>query len=187
MPARLTGTRLIRGQGARVLYAQGAGLALLLALGGSTASPPPAAPVKIAVFNFELQDDSPSAVLLHQSASRSAILDKATSEARQELVQSGRYSLVDVSKADAQAVRDGTLRNCNGCEAEIARQLGAEQSLVGIVRPITQTDYYVLVSIRDARNGKVLDLQEANFAGDDSGWPSGVRMLIKHQVLVTPN
>jgi hypothetical protein len=40
--------------------------------------------------------------------------------------------------------------------------------------------------IRDARTGKLINEQEANFAGDESGWPTGVRMLIKHQVLVMP-
>jgi hypothetical protein len=48
---------------------------------------------------------------------------------------------------------------------------------------VTQTDYYVAIRIRDARTGKILGQQEANFAGGDDGWASGVRMLIKHQVL----
>ena len=46
-----------------------------------------------------------------------------------------------------------------------------------------QTDYYIAVVIRDANTGKVLDSQDANFAGSEEGWPTGVRMLIKHQVL----
>jgi hypothetical protein len=50
----------------------------------------------------------------------------------------------------------------------------------------TQTDYYVLIQIRDARTGRLLDRQEANFAGSEQGWPSGVRMLIRHQVLAIP-
>jgi hypothetical protein len=47
--------------------------------------------------------------------------------------------------------------------------------------------FNVLIQIRDARTGKILDQQEANFAGGDEGWPSGVRMLIKHQVLASKN
>jgi hypothetical protein len=80
-----------------------------------------------------------------------------------------------------------SLRNCEGCEAGIALQLGAEQSLIGVVRRVTQTDYYVVIQIRDARTGKLLDQQEANFAGAEDGWSSGVRMLIKHQVLASQN
>ena len=39
------------------------------------------------------------------------------------------------------------------------------------------------IQIRDARTGKVLDQEAANFAGSEEGWGSGVRMLIRHQIL----
>ena len=146
----------------------------------------PAAPVNIAVFDFELEDLSPAAALLNKSTNRTATMDKVSSEARRELAESGRYRVIDVSKADAKAVTEKSLRNCDGCEAGIARQLGADQSLIGVVRSVTQTDYYVAIQIRDARTGKLINQQEANFAGGEEGWPSGVRMLIKHQILVAP-
>jgi hypothetical protein len=144
-------------------------------------------PVKIAVFDFELEDVSAAASLLGASTSSAAIMEKVSSEARRVLAQSGRYSLIDVSKVDAKPVMEKSLRNCNGCEAGIALQLGAEQSLMGVVRRVSMTDYYVLIQISDCRTGKVLNQQEANFAGGDDGWASGVRMLIKHQVLASQN
>ncbi len=140
-------------------------------------------PIKIAVFDFELDDVTPASSLLGETTSNAANMERASSEARRVLAQSGRYSLIDVSKVDAKPVTEKSLRDCDGCESGIALQLGAEQSLVGVVRRVTQTDYYVLVRIRDARTGKILDEQEANFAGGADGWASGVRMLIKHQVL----
>jgi Protein of unknown function (DUF2380) len=144
-------------------------------------------PVKIAVFDFELEDVSPAASYLGKTTSSAATMDKVSGEARRMLAQSGRYSLIDVGKADAKPVAEKSLRNCDGCEAEIALQLGAEQSLLGVVRRVTQTDYYVVIQIREARTGKILNQQEANFAGAEDGWASGVRMLIKHQVLVDAN
>ncbi len=141
-------------------------------------------PVKIAVFDFELDDVSPAASYLGQTTSSAANMQKASGEARRVLAQSGRYRVIDVSKVTAKPVVQRSLRNCNGCEAGIASQLGAAQSLVGVVTRVTQTDYYVSIQIRDARTGKMLDQQEANFAGDDAGWASGVRMLIKHQILM---
>jgi hypothetical protein len=143
--------------------------------------------VKIAVFDFELEDVSPASSLLGKTTSNAATMEKVSGEARRVLGQSGRYSLIDVSKVDAKPVTEKSLRNCDGCEAGVALQLGAEQSLVGVVRRVTQTDYYVLIQIREARTGKILNQQEANFAGGDDGWASGVRMLIKHQVLVSDN
>jgi hypothetical protein len=111
-------------------------------------------------------------------------MEKVSSEARRMLVESGRYILIDVSKVDAEPVRAKSLRNCDGCEAGIALQAGADQALIGVVRRITQTDYYVQVQITDAHTGKVIDQQAANFAGGPEGWATGVRMLLKHQVLV---
>jgi len=55
--------------------------------------------------------------------------------------------------------------------------------MIGVVRRATQTDYYVGIEIRDARTGKLVNAQSANFAGGEEGWASGVRMLLDHQVL----
>jgi hypothetical protein len=156
-------------------------LALAPTFAAQTAKPP----VKLAVFDFELEDVSPGASYASVTNGNAATMEKVSSAARQVLAQSGRYSLMDVSKVDAKPVRDKSLRNCGGCEAAIALQLGAEQSLIGIVTRATQTDYYVTVVIRDARSGKALDQQSANFAGGDDGWASGARMLIRHQVLAS--
>jgi Protein of unknown function (DUF2380) len=155
-------------------------LALTPVFGRDAAKPPP---IKIAVFDFELEDLSPSAVLLNKPISSAAAMDKVSGAARQELAQSGRYDVIDASKVDAKPVLAKALRDCEGCEAGIALQLGAEQSLIGVVSKVTQTDYYVVIRIRDARTGKILDDEGALFAGDEQGWASGVRMLIKHQVL----
>ena len=149
--------------------------------------PPPRPPVaKLAVFDFELDDVTPASALLGQSASNDAAMEKVSSEARRRLAESGRFILVDVTQVDAEPVRTKSLRNCDGCAAGIALAAGADQALIGVVRRITQTDYYLFIQITDAHTGKVLDQQEANFAGGPDGWASGVRMLIKHQVLAPP-
>ena len=157
-------------------------LALVAAWGADV--PPP---IRIAVFAFEFEDLTPAAVLLKKPADTAATMEKATGAAREELAHSGRYLPIDASQLDTSAVADKTLRDCNGCEAGLAERLGAQQSMIGLVRKVTETDYYVAIRIRDARTGKVLDQEEALFAGDQSGWPSGVRMLIRHQVLPSQN
>jgi hypothetical protein len=140
-------------------------------------------PLKIAVFDFEVEDSSPSAVLESKPEAVASTMEKVSNAARDELAHSGRYLVIDASKVDAKSVGQKTLTDCGGCEAAIAERLGAQQSLIGLVRKVTQTDYYVVVRIRDARTGKILDEEEANFAGDEAGWASGARMLIRHQVL----
>lgn len=178
---------LIRIKLASVSAAGWIGMLLLIVGSGPTiaADAENAPPVKIAAFDFALEDVSPASSFLGVTTTNAATMKKVSGEARRVLAESGRYSLIDVSEVDAKPVTEKSLRNCNGCEAGIAMQLGAEQSFIGILRKVTQTDYYVLVQIRDARTGKILNQQEANFAGGDDGWASGARMLIRHQVLVS--
>jgi uncharacterized protein DUF2380 len=146
------------------------------------------APIKIAVFAFEFEDLTPAAALLKRPADAAATMEKVTGAAREELAHSGRYLPIDASQLEAPtAVAEKTLRDCNGCEAGLAERLGAQQSMIGLVRKVTETDYYLAIRIRDARTGKVLDQEEAMFAGDQTGWPSGARMLIRHQVLPSQN
>lgn len=144
---------------------------------------PAPAPIKIAVFTFEFEDLAPAAALLQKPADTASTMEKATNAAREELSHSGRYLPIDASAAGGEAAGSKPLRDCNGCEAQLAVKLGAQQSMIGLVRKVTETDYYVVIRIRDANTGKVLDQEEALFAGDQSGWATGVRMLIRHQVL----
>jgi len=144
-------------------------------------------PVKIAVFEFELDDESPAASLMNEATSSATALNKVSSEARLALGQSGRYSVIDASQTDMSTVPNKSFRDCEGCEAGIALKLGADQALIGLVKRATQTDYYVWIQVRDARTGKILDQQAANFAGGEDGWASGVRMLIRHQLLASQN
>lgn len=149
----------------------------------SFAEPPHTDVTKIAVFGFELQDNSPGGGL-GMVTTKDASLDKATAAARELLESSGRYAIVNIDAVDLKSVTQGrALRDCNGCEAAAARDLGAQQSLIGYVRRATQTDYYIVVVIRDAKTGEIVNAQVANFAGGEEGWASGVRKLIKHQVL----
>jgi Protein of unknown function (DUF2380) len=171
--------------GIRTLLAAALLGATALSHAGSPCPEPVAtsSPIDIAIFDFELDDATPASALLDKSTSSATSLDRATLAARREFAQSGRYRVIEGSLAAAKAAQERTLRNCEGCEAEIASQLGAQQSLVGVIRRATQTDYYVQIQIRDACSGKILDAQDANFAGSEEGWASGVRMLIRHQVL----
>lgn len=177
--ARIKGIRVGLAKGAIAALAAVAVVAASPALTAPARSPP----VKIAVFDFELEDASPAASLPEERAQTAASMEQVTSEARRTMAQSGRYNLVDVSHVDARPVKDKALRNCDGCENAIALKLGADQAMVGVVRQVTLTDYYVLIQISDARTGKILDRQSAAFSGGADGWASGVRMVLRHGFL----
>ena len=67
-------------------------------------------PIKIAVFDFELDDFSGGAGIAGDKAADLAQLDRATSEVRRLIVQSGRYDLVDVAGAEGDGVKSRDAR-----------------------------------------------------------------------------
>ncbi|MEP6547143.1 MAG: DUF2380 domain-containing protein [Gammaproteobacteria bacterium] len=161
------------------------GCAALALLGAVVAAQETVQPsgIKIAVFDFELEDLSAASVILGAQTTSSGALDTVSQTARKELAKSGRYVVIDPSHEGTAVPKGTALKDCDGCDAPLASRLGADQSLIGVVRRVSQTDYYVLVQIRDAHTGAVLAQEAANFAGGEEGWASGVRMLIDHQVL----
>lgn len=133
------------------------------------------APIKIAVFPFELEDFSAA-----EKQGGNPYLAEATEEAKRQLVQSGRYSVVDTVGVDVGAAKKQGLRNCNGCEAPIAMKLGA----VGVLSKISMTEYLIKIQVRDARTGEIV----STFATDlrmaaDYSWSRGVRWLMQNSML----
>jgi hypothetical protein len=153
--------------------------ALLAAFPAEAASP---APIKLAIFDFEFEDFTDRSA--GETPSDTEQLRRVTDEVRQLLAQSGRYSLIDVGSADAVAAKARTLRECNGCDADIALQLRAEQSFVGVVRRISRTEYTVRFQIRDARTGAVVSSEDSGLRmGADYSWSRGAARLIKDRLL----
>jgi Protein of unknown function (DUF2380) len=144
----------------------------------------PVALVKLAVFDFELEDFSGGGGIIPESDDDREQLRLATETARRLLAESGRYNLVDVGGADAADVKAHTLRQCNGCEAAIARKLGADQSLLGIVNRVSRTEYGVTFQLREAQTGKLLSAERTDLRmGANSSWNRGAAWLIQSRLL----
>jgi hypothetical protein len=140
--------------------------------------------IKLAVFNFEYEDFSAAASAGGATAAELVQLDNTTSMVRQIFAKSGRYDLIDVAAADEPAVKTRTLRDCNGCDAALARGLGAEQSFVGVVRRISRTEYTVRFQIRDTKTGTILANEDSGLRmGADYSWSRGARRLVLDRLL----
>jgi hypothetical protein len=154
-----------------------AGLLVTFAAGAAPA------PITLAIFDFELEDFSASASSADTASSDATHLANVTETVRQLFAQSGRYRLIDIGGADAPAVRTHTLRDCNGCDADIALKLGAQQSLVGVVSRISRTEYVVRFQVRDARTGAVVATGDSGLRmGADYSWSRGAARLFKDQL-----
>jgi hypothetical protein len=159
---------------------------LRTSLAGAAVSPAPVAvaPVKLAVFPFELDDTSAGAETAGETTSDATGLTEATDAIRQLLSQTGRYEVVDVGTADANAAKAHALHDCGGCDAQIARGLGADQSLVGVIRRVSRTEYIVGLQLRDAHSGNVIATADSGLRmGANYSWSRGATRLVRERLL----
>lgn len=142
------------------------------------------APIKLAVFDFELEDTSAGASVTSGSPSDEAKLADLTNEVRELLAKSGRYHVISTSGENASAVPPRPLHDCSGCDAPAALKLGAEQSFVGVVRRVSRTEYTIRFQIRDVRSGAVVSTGDSGLRmGADYAWGRGAVRLVKDRLL----
>jgi hypothetical protein len=136
--------------------------------------------IRLAIFPFELEDTSAGAGVIGATESDIKGLTDATDAVRQLLEQSGRYRLIAAGPpADAQALHD-----CGGCDARLALQLGADQSLVGVVRRIGRTEYTVRFQVRDSGTGAVITAADSGLRmGANYSWGRGAVRLVQDRLL----
>ncbi len=141
------------------------------------------APIALAVFDFELEDMT-AASAAASAASDVSNLAEVTGSVRDALGQSGRYRIVDVGGASGEAAKAHALRDCDGCEAAIAQKLGADQSLIGVVRRVSRTEYTLGFQVRDARTGAVLARGDSGLRmGADYSWKRGAVRLVSDRLI----
>jgi hypothetical protein len=146
------------------------------------------APIKLVVFPFELEDFSAAAAYTPPDDVDREQLRLSTDEARRLIAESGHYKLIDPGIVNDEAAKAGKLHDCGGCEAKIAADMHADQSMIGIVTRISRTDYAVTYKIRDAQSGVLVDVEQTVLrAGANSAWSRGARWLIQRRLLENAN
>ncbi|MES9969850.1 MAG: DUF2380 domain-containing protein [Candidatus Thiodiazotropha sp.] len=100
------------------------------------------------------------------------------------LADSGRYRIVDTSSSIDEITSAGGIKHCDRCEAPIAKRLGADLSLIGIISRINRTEYNLQILIRNSRTGAILSNDFTGLRmGANYAWPRGVKWLMKNKIL----
>ncbi|MDQ0467078.1 DUF3280 domain-containing protein [Labrys wisconsinensis] len=146
-----------------------------------------AAPLKAAVFGFELVDTSEEGQLTGERPDQTRRVALASTELRRLLDASGQIAEVDLAP-QAAAIRKGSpLYRCNGCAADIARDLGAEVSIIGLVQKTSNLILSFRVEVTDVRSGRMLRGGQVDIRGNnDEMWLRGVRFLVKDRLTDPP-
>ncbi len=158
-------------------------LPLLLALGLVEAATRGAFadPVRAAIFPFALDDTSLVGAVQGQNMEqpRLAMLD---AKLPGMLMQNGRYTAVDTAPI-AQDMRGKNFRTCNGCEVDLARQLGAQVSVIGWVQKVSTLILNINVVIRSVPDGRVVHAASVDIRGDtDESWARGLTYLVDNRL-----
>jgi len=170
------------GPASRLLPIMVAAVLAAAAPGASRAAEP--VPLRLAVFDFQLDDRSAAGGVVAKDAIDDENLRKTTELARQRLAASGRYVLVDTDPVAAEFAAAQAARRCDGCEAGLGRKLGADQSMIGIVARVSRSEYSLQLVVRDARTGAILFNAFSGLRmGANYAWPRAVTSLIDNKIL----
>lgn len=141
-------------------------------------------PVRIAVFELELDDRSAGGAVIGPDARDAEYLRQTTDEARRMLAESGHFVVVDTDSVAGEVAAAGGIRHCNGCDGPLALRLGAEQTMLGVLTRVSRTEYTLQLVFRDARTGTTLSDDFSGLRmGANYSWPRGVKYLMTKRIL----
>ncbi|MFO1073926.1 MAG: DUF3280 domain-containing protein [Geminicoccaceae bacterium] len=133
----------------------------------------------IALFPFDLVNTS----LEPTRPEETARLGQLTARAGERLAAAG-YRLVDMGPVAEAIAQAAPLRDCNGCELDLARRLGAQLAAIGWVQKVSNLILNLNLQIRDVATGRLVKGASVDIRGNtDESWQRGIAYLIDRRIL----
>ena len=108
-------------------------------------------------------------------------------EAYMENLSEAGYSVLDLTPEKAEIEEAAPFRKCNSCELPIARKLGADIEVIGLVQKVSNLILNINFQVRDVATGKVLRAGSADIRSNtDDSWMRGVSYLVRNRLLDPP-
>ena len=161
-------------------------LSLIIALAMLSWAPASAEPLKAAVFDFELLDTSLQGEMKGPQADDQRRLKDVTEQLRKGLADAGKFVVVDISPVNAVA-HASNLQSCGGCDVDLARELGADLAITGLVQKVSALILNMNIYVRDVHAGTLVTGMSADFRGNtDESWTRTMSYLLRNRLLA-PN
>lgn len=146
------------------------------------------AKTRIALFPFELDDSSMEGELRGVRADETARLKLITDETRKLLAAADpELEFVDLAPIAAKVEDRTPLFKCNGCDADFAREAGADLSVTGYVQKVSNLILNLNFVVRDTKTGERKRLMSVDIrTNSDEMWLRGVRYLVKNRLTDPP-
>ncbi|HEU4661767.1 MAG TPA: DUF3280 domain-containing protein [Pseudolabrys sp.] len=137
----------------------------------------------VAVFDFEFIDTSlEGAVNGSPRADEKIRLMEISKRLRQWFAGSNKARIVDSGPVAARS-HEAHLRECGGCDADFARQVGAQLSITGTVQKVSNLILNMNIYVRDVKSGRMLSVMSADMRGNtEESWMRALDWLIRNRL-----
>lgn len=158
-------------------------LALVICAASALAAAPDenAHRLQLVVLNIELSGDLGGPELAAQHEAR---LNLASTKLRQSLSGTSLYDIVELAPAqdaiNQLEAQHRFLHDCNGCDLDIGRLLGADQVLVTWVDRVSALILTLTYEIHDVATGQISARKSFSFRGDnDTAWTRAIEFMVR--------
>ena len=160
--------------------------ALLFACAVQLCAPVAQAAQTVAVFPFELLDQSQDGeLILKVRPEETKRLAALTQDLQTRLTASKAYEIVDLTKLSAEIKTASPLHKCDNCLAELAAKSGAQFAMLGLVQKFSDTLLSVSLQIIDAKTGAVKNSYTVGVQGNtDEAWLRGVSYIVRNKMMI---
>lgn len=143
---------------------------------------------KAAVFPFDLvfQQSEEDFFTGPQKATPEEVerLKLVRNEIVAKLAAAGKYEMLDIGSVEADIAAAAPLNKCNGCEMDIAKKLGADILVLGVIEKASATLLSMNVIVVDMAKGGPISNNSAVVQGNtDDAWVGVARWLTKNRLL----
>lgn len=139
------------------------------------AIPRPASSATVAVFPFELINTG----IEPTRPDEEARLRELNALLRDALSGQG-IEPVDLTPVQGALATISSLRGCNGCELDLAKEIGAEAAMLGWVQKVSNLILNINLQMREVASGRLLAGGSVDIRGNtDRSWERGLRALLR--------
>lgn len=137
-----------------------------------------AAEERVALFDFSLENTSLEPTRPDETARLGLIKEAAV----EQLARRG-VNIVDTAPVAADAAKVARLHDCNGCDLDLARRLGADLAAVGWVQKVSNLILNVNMQVREVATGRLVRAGSVDIRGnDDTSWRRGLVYLFERRL-----
>lgn len=136
----------------------------------------------VAVFNFELIDTSLDGAMNGPRADEGRRIAEVSQHLREWLAGRHDVQVVDLAPVakDAAAVH---LQECGGCDADLAKRVGAALSITGTVQKVSNLILNMTIYVRSVASGRVIASMSADMRGNtEESWMHTLHWLERNRL-----